>query len=240
MAGKPYANAIGSIMYVMLCTRPDVAFALNMTSRYQANPGERHWTVVKNILKYLRRTKEMFLVYRGEELRVEGYTDASYETDVNDFKSQYGFVFIVNGGCCAQITLNSGAVSWKSSKQTVTATSTIESEYIAAWEAAREAVWIKKFVGELGVVPDIMNLITLYCDSNGAIAQAKDPQSHQSSKHYEKRFHMLRKSVAKGDIKMERVATEDNISDPLTKALVQVVHDRHMNNYGIMFKNNWS
>ncbi|WCJ31679.1 Retrovirus-related Pol polyprotein from transposon TNT 1-94 [Euphorbia peplus] len=230
MAGKPYANAIGSIMYVMLCTRPDVAFALSMTSRFQANPGERHWTAVKNILKYLRRTKEMFLVYGGGELRVEGYTDASYETDVDDFKSQSGFVFIVNGG----------AVSWKSSKQTVTATSTTESEYIAAWEAAREAVWIKKFVGELGVVPDIVNPITLYCDSNGAIAQAKDPQSHQSSKHYEKRFHMLRESVAKGDIKMERVPTEDNISDPLTKALVQAVHDRHMNNYGIMFKNNWS
>ena len=90
----PYASAIGSIMYAMLCTRPDVSYALSMTSRYQSDPGESHWIAVKNILKYLRRTKDTFLIYGGqEELIVKGYTDASFQTDKDDFRSQSGYVF---------------------------------------------------------------------------------------------------------------------------------------------------
>ena len=75
----PYASAIGSIMYAMLCTRPDVSYALSATSRYQSNPGDANWVAVKNILKYLRRTKDSFLIYRGqEEMFVIGYTEASF------------------------------------------------------------------------------------------------------------------------------------------------------------------
>ncbi|KAJ9554356.1 hypothetical protein OSB04_018401 [Centaurea solstitialis] len=107
MGRIPYASAIGSIMYAMICTRHDVSCALSMTSQYQANPSNDHWTAVKNILKYLRRTKEMFLVYGGtEELSVKGYTDANFQTDRDDSCSQSGFVFLLNGG----------VVSWKSSK----------------------------------------------------------------------------------------------------------------------------
>ena len=104
----PYASAIGSIMYAMLCTRPDVSFALSCTSRHQADPGEQHWIAVKAILKYLRRTKNAFLVYGGAdgELEVKGYVDASFQTDPDDFKSQYGYVFVLNGG----------AFSWQSRK----------------------------------------------------------------------------------------------------------------------------
>ena len=94
----PYASAIGSIMYAMLCTRPDVSHALSLTSRYQSDPGMEHWTAVKNILKYLKRTKDMCLVYGGdEELVVQGYVDASFNTDLDDSKSQSGYVFILNG-----------------------------------------------------------------------------------------------------------------------------------------------
>ena len=94
-----YASAIRSIMYAMVCTRPDVSYALSATSRYQANPGESHWIAVKNILKYLRRTKDMFLVYGDEdEIVVIGYTDASFQTDKDDFRSQSGYVFILIGG----------------------------------------------------------------------------------------------------------------------------------------------
>ena len=129
MSRVPYASAIGSIMYAMLCTRPDVSYALSVTSRYQANPGQEHWIAAKNILKYLRRTKDMFLVYGGDsELVINGYTDASFQTDHDDSRSQSGYVFILNGG----------AVSWKSSKQETTADSTTEAEYIAASEAAKE------------------------------------------------------------------------------------------------------
>ena len=92
----PYASAIGSIMYAMISTRPDVSYALSITSRYQSDLGESHWIAVKNILKYLRRTKNVFLVYGGEEeLVVTGYTDASFQTDKDDSKSQSGYVFII-------------------------------------------------------------------------------------------------------------------------------------------------
>ncbi|XP_042012090.1 secreted RxLR effector protein 161-like [Salvia splendens] len=125
-----YASVIGSIMYAMISTRPDVAYALSMTGRFQQNPGEEHWKTVKTILKYLRRTKEYFLVYGGQpELSVIGYTDASFQTDHDDYKSQSGYVFVLNGG----------AVSWNSSKQGTTADSTTEAEYIASSEAAKEA-----------------------------------------------------------------------------------------------------
>jgi hypothetical protein len=99
MRAIPYASAIGSIMYAMICTCSDVSYALSVMSRYQSNYGEAHWTSVKNILKYLKRTKEAFLVFGGEEgLVVTLYNDASFQTDANDSKSQYGFVFCLNGG----------------------------------------------------------------------------------------------------------------------------------------------
>ncbi|WVZ96608.1 hypothetical protein U9M48_042224 [Paspalum notatum var. saurae] len=170
MSEITYASAIGSIMYAMMCTRPDVSFALSVTSRYQSCPGEGHWIAVKNILKYLRRTKDLFLVFGGEEeLTVNGYTDAGFQTDKDDSRSQAGFVFCLNGG----------AISWKSSKQDTVADSETEAEYIAASEAAKEAVWIEKFVSELGVVPSASYPLDLYCDNMGSIAQAKEPRSSQ-------------------------------------------------------------
>ena len=226
----PYASAIGSIMYAMICTRPDISYALSMTSRYQSNPGEAHWTAVKNILKYLRRTKDTFLVYGGEEeLVVKGYTDASFQTDRDDFRSQSGYVFCLNGG----------AVSWKSSKQDTVADSTTEAEYIGASNAAKEAVWIKKFISELGVVPSIANPVDLYCDNNGAIAQAKEPRSHQRTKHILRRFHLVREIVDRGDVKICKIPTNDNIADPLTKPLVQQKHDSHTRSIGIRYMNDW-
>ena len=137
----PYASAIGSIMYAMLCTRPNVCLAISLARRYQSNPRVDHWTTVKNILKYLKRTKDMFLVYGGDkELAVNGYVDASFDTNPDDSKSQTGYLFILNGG----------AVSWCSSKQSVVAGSTCEAEYIAASEAANEGVWMKEFISNLG------------------------------------------------------------------------------------------
>ncbi|GJS00125.1 retrotransposon protein, putative, ty1-copia subclass [Tanacetum coccineum] len=164
MKGIPYASAVGSIMYAVRCTRPDVAFSQNLTSRYQQNPGESHWTAMKNILKYLRNTKDMFLIYGGDsttELGITCYTDASWETDRDDLRSQTGFVFVMNGG----------AVDWKSSKQSTTAMSSMEAEYIAAAEAAMEAIWIRKFISGLGVVPSIDKPMDMYCDNTGTDIQ---------------------------------------------------------------------
>ncbi|XP_074292192.1 secreted RxLR effector protein 161-like [Silene latifolia] len=123
-------------MYAMICTRHDVSFALSMTSNYQNNPGESPWIAVKNILMYLRRTKDSFLVFGEDtELRVKGYPNASFQTYRDDMKSKAGFVFMINGG----------AVCWRSFKEFVIADSTTEAKYIAASEAAKEAVWIRQF-----------------------------------------------------------------------------------------------
>ncbi|GJU57358.1 retrotransposon protein, putative, ty1-copia subclass [Tanacetum coccineum] len=157
MQNVPYASAIGSIMYAVRCTRPDVAFAQNITSRFQQNPGELHWTTVKNILKYLRNTKDMFLVYG----------------DVDDLKSQTGYVFVLNGG----------AVDWKSTRQSISATSSIEAEYIAAYDASKEAVWIRKFISGLGIVPIIEEPINMYCDNTGAITIANESGITKGARH---------------------------------------------------------
>ena len=109
-----YASAMGSIMYAMLCTKPDVAYALSIAIRFQANPREDHWKAVKNILKYLRRTKDVFLIHGGgSELKLEGYTDSSFQSDLDDSKLISGYVFI----------LNDRTVSWKSFKQQIVADS---------------------------------------------------------------------------------------------------------------------
>ncbi|KMS99784.1 hypothetical protein BVRB_1g020780 [Beta vulgaris subsp. vulgaris] len=97
MSSIPYASAIGSIMYAMISTRPNVAYALSMCGRFQANLGEAHWIGAKSILKYLRGTKGLFLVYEGErELVIEGYTDASFQTDIDDYRSYSGYIFRLN------------------------------------------------------------------------------------------------------------------------------------------------
>ena len=119
------------------------------------------------------------------------------------------------------------------------ADSTIEVEYIAVSDAAKEAVQIKKFVNELGVVPSIADPVHLYCDNNGAIAQAKEPRSHQRSKHVLRKYHVIREIICRNDMKIERVTTEDNIADPLTKALPQQKHDGHAESLGIRYMGDW-
>ena len=132
-----------------------------------------HWTAVKNILKYLKRTTDMFLVYGGDkELVVNDYVDASFDTDPDDSKSQTGYVFLLNGG----------AVSWCSSMQSVLAGSTCEVEYIAALEAANEGVWMKEFISDLGVIPSASGPMKIFCDNTSAIALAKESRFHKRTK----------------------------------------------------------
>nr|GEV84323.1 hypothetical protein [Tanacetum cinerariifolium] len=163
MQNVPYALAIGSTMYAVRCTRPDVAFAHNITSRFQHNPGEEHWTAVKNILKYLRNTKDMFLVYGDDE-------------------------------------------------------------YIAAFDASKEAVWIQKFISGLGIAPTIEEPISMYCDNTGAIAIVKDDGFTKGARHFRVKVHYLRETIKLVDIKIEKVDTDDNLADPFTKALTFPKH----------------
>ncbi|KAJ9566119.1 hypothetical protein OSB04_002085 [Centaurea solstitialis] len=198
---------------------PDVAYSVSVTSRYQQNPGEPHWVAVKNILKYLRRTKDMFLVFGGseDEISVTGYSDASFQTDRDDFRSQSGYVF----------TLNGGAISWKSSKRDTIADSTTEAEYIAASDAAKEAVWLRNFLSDLRVVASVSRPINIFCDNSGAVAQAKEPREHHKSRHVLRKYHLIREIIGRGDVRICKIPTEDNVADPLTKPLARVKHEAH-------------
>ena len=215
----PYASAIGSIMYAMLRIRPNVCLAISLAGRYQSNPGVDHWTAVKNILKYLKRTKDMFLVYGGDkELTVKGYVDASFDTDPDDSKSQTGYVF----------TLNGGAVSWCSSKQSVVAGSTCEAEYIAASEAANKGVWMKEFISDLGVIPNASGPMKIFCDNTGAIALAKETRFHKRTEHIKGRFNSIRDQVKERDIDICKIHTDLNVANPLTKPLSRAYFDESM------------
>ena len=176
-----YASTVGSLMYAMLCTRPDICYLAGMVNRYQSNLGPKHWQVVKHILKYLWRTRDYMLVYHSEDLIPIGYTDSDFQSYLDFRKSTSGCVF----------TLRGGAISWRSVKQSCIADSTMETEYIAACEAAREVVWLKKFLSVLGVVRMEQVPITLFYDNSGVVAQSKDPRNHKKEKHIEGKYHII-------------------------------------------------
>ncbi|GJR52518.1 retrotransposon protein, putative, ty1-copia subclass [Tanacetum coccineum] len=185
------------IMYAMTCTRPDVSFALSMVSRHQQNPGEGHWTVVKNIL--------------------------NWKTDKDDSRSQSGRVFL----------LNKGVVTWKSSKQDIVADSTCESEYIAACEALKEAIWMKNFIRDLRVVPIVQDPIEIFYDNESVVALNKEPKDHEKSKHIERKYHFVRSKVEEGHVIVKHIRSEDNPADPFTKALAKSRHDEHARSIGL-------
>ncbi|TYJ98103.1 gag/pol protein [Cucumis melo var. makuwa] len=184
MSNIPYASAVGSLMYAMLCTRRDISYSVGIVSRYQSNPGRDHWRVIKNILKYLRRTKDYMLVYGSKDLILTGYIDSDFQSDKDAKKSISGSVF----------TLNGGAVVWRSIKQSSIANSTMEAEYVATCEAAKEAIWLKKFLTYLEIFPNMHLSITLYCDNSGIAANSREPRSHKRGKHIERKYHLIEKS----------------------------------------------
>jgi hypothetical protein len=119
--------------------------------------------------------------------------------------------------------------------QDTVADSMMEAEYIAASEAAKEAVWIKYFVSELGVVPSASSPMDLYCNNSGAIAQTKEPRAHKRAKHVLQCYHLIREIIGRGDVKVCKVHIDHNVADPLTKALPQPKHEVHMRSMGIRY-----
>jgi hypothetical protein len=162
--------------------------------------------VVKSILKYLRNTTAKVLVYGGneEELSVKGYVDASFDTDPNDSKSQTGYVFMLNGG----------VVSWKRYKQDLVAQSIMESEYMAASEVASKVVRLRKFVIEHGVFPIMRDHVDTLCDNTAAIANTKELRAHSIVKHTLQHYHLIRDYVKDGKVKVCKVHTDLNITEP--------------------------
>ncbi|CAN0919974.1 Retrovirus-related Pol polyprotein from transposon TNT 1-94 [Linum grandiflorum] len=141
MKNVPYASAVGSLMYAMVCTRPDIAHAFGVVSRFLSNPGKEHWVAVKWILCYLRGTSRVCLCFDNGKAMLDGYTDANMAGDVDSRKSTSGYM----------MTFAGAAVSWQSRLQKCVALLTTEAEYIAMTEDCKEVIWLKKFLQELGI-----------------------------------------------------------------------------------------
>ena len=135
-----YSRVIGSLVYLMSCTRPDIAYAVNnKLSRYTSNPGVMHWQGIMRVLKYLRFTRDYGLHYTRYPVVLEGYSNPNWISNVKDLKSYSGYVF----------TLGGATVAWKSSKQTVIARSTMESKFIALDKCEKEAEWLRYFLEDI-------------------------------------------------------------------------------------------
>ncbi|GJY06806.1 zinc finger, CCHC-type containing protein, partial [Tanacetum coccineum] len=209
MSKVPYANAIRSLMYLM-CTRPDIAYALSVVSRYLANPSKNHWEAVKWILKYLRGTTNVGLVYgtdRGNHVDVTGFVDSDYSKDPDKGRSITGYAFLVRG--CV--------VSWKATLQHVAALSTIEEEYMPLTEAVKEAIWLRGLLEELGVE---LNTVAVNCENQGAIHLSRNHVFHKRTKHINVRYHFIREVLEAKTVKFLKVGTEHNVADALTKVVL--------------------
>ncbi|KAM2380536.1 hypothetical protein EV1_040838 [Malus domestica] len=208
MAVVPYSSAVGSIMYAMVCTRPDIAHAVGVVSRFLSNPGKDHWEAVKWILRYLKGTSKMCLCFGGSKPILEGFTDADMGGDLDGRKSTSGYLFTFAGG----------AVSWQSKLQKCVALSTTEAEYIAATEACKELLWLKRFLQELGFKQSDYGV---YCDSQSALDLSKNTAYHSRTKHIDIRYHWIRDAIENKMLQLKKIHTDNNSSDMLTKVVTK-------------------
>ena len=201
-----YSSAISSLMYTMVCSRPDLSHALSVVSRYMANPGKEHWRAVQWIFRYLRGTSSVCLQFGKSRDGLVGYVDSDHAGDLDKRRSLTGYVFTV-GGC---------AVTWKACLQATVALSTTEAEYMAISEASKEAIWLRGLYSEFY---GVSSCITIYCDSQSAIYLTKDQMFHERTKHIAVKYHFIRGAAARGDVKVCKISTHDNPADMLTKSV---------------------
>ena len=135
-------------------------------------------------------------------------------------------------------TLGGEAISWRSVKQSCIVDSTMEAEYGAAYEAAKEAIWLKKFLSNLGVVRMEQVPITLFCDNSGVVAQSKDPRNHKKGKHIERKYHIIRDIIAHGDVVVAKIESANNLANSFTKALPQRTFESHLEGMGVRLVHN--
>ena len=225
MEKVPYASIVGSLMYAQVCTRPNIAFAVNALGRYLSNPGLNHWKAVKKVMRYLQGTKDYMLTYkRSDQLKVTGYSDSDFAGFPDDRKSTSGFIFMMAGG----------AVSWKSVKQTLTATSTMEVEYVACYEATCQAMWLKQLIFGFHIVESISKPLVIYCDNTAAVHLSQNNRSATRSKHFDIKYLFVREKVWEFQTRIEYTATGHMLADPLTKGLPIGVYQRHVTYMGLV------
>jgi hypothetical protein len=206
MRNVPYAEAIGSILWPVMISRPDAAFSVSVLSQFIQNPGRIHWEALQRVIVYLNSTKDLWLTFGGRTTSLEGYCDADWAGQ-KDRHSISGYSF----------HLGQGAVTWSSKKQYIIALSSTEAEYIAQTHAAKEALWLRTFWAEMqNAEPTTM---TINCNNQGAIALSKDNKFHARTKHIDIRYHFIREAVEDGKLAVVYIPTEDNAADIFTKAL---------------------
>ena len=201
-----YSLAVRSLMYAMVCTQPDIAHAVGVVSRFMVNPGKDHWEAVKWVFRYLRGSSKLFLTFGDFKPVLEGYVDANWAGDLNGRKSTSRYLFTFAGR----------AVSWQSRLQKYVALSTTKTEYIAANEVGKKMLWLKRFLQELGLKQDGYGV---NYDSQNAIDLSKNSMYHSHSKHIKVRYHWLRLVVEQQSFELEKIHTDKNLADMLTKVV---------------------
>jgi hypothetical protein len=221
-----YQQAVGSLMWAMTGTRPDIAYAVGKLSRHCNSPTRRHWTAVQRVFRYLRGTASYSISYQatGESADLVSFSDADYAGDTDDRKSTSGEVF----------TYAEGALVWSSKWQTSTATSTAEAEYMALSRAGKIAKWLRTLLGEFGAKDVLPGSIPLYFDNAAALALAKDPHDHGRTKHVDVYYHFVLELVERAIIKIEYQPTTEMAADGLTKPLTGKLYERFVRSIGIV------
>ncbi|KAL1351196.1 hypothetical protein AAHE18_06G079400 [Arachis hypogaea] len=224
MHDKPYASALGSLMYAQVYTRPDISFIVGVLDRYLSNRGMDHWIIVKRIMRYLKRTKDYMLTYRrSENLEIIGYSDSNFVGCQDSSSSTSGCIFILAGG----------AIAWRSNKQTLVASSTMEAEYVACFEASKHGIWLRNFVTELRIVDDIEKPLKIFCDNKSAVLYSNNNKSFAKSKHIDIKFLVVKEKIQEKHISIEHIRTEYMLADPLTNGLIPKVFHEHTAQMGV-------
>ena len=210
MKDKPYAQLVGCIQYLVVCTRPDIAHATSQVSRFMQNPGPAHWKACLRILRYLKGTmghKLCFGTPKGEA-RLFGFSDADHAGCPDTRRSHSGYVVKVNGT----------AVAWISRRQRCVALSSCESEYIAICECAKQIVWMRRLLGELGHPKEEATVIL--SDNQAAKALTENPIHHDRTKHIDMQYHFTRELIDAGVITVEYIPAVEEQADILTKEYI--------------------
>ena len=202
----PYRSAVGALMYLMVGTRPDIAYAVGVASRSLENPTEDDIVKVKRIFRYLRGTVSHGIKYQADSVKgLEAYSDADHAGDLATRRSTTGVI------CC----FAEGAVSWFSQRQASVSISTTEAEIVASSEAARELVWLKRLFADLTHI----DKTRLFVDNEAAIKLAHNPEMHRRTKHIETRHFYVRECVQENLLEVERISSQDQLADIMTKPL---------------------
>ncbi|XP_046750287.1 secreted RxLR effector protein 161-like [Diprion similis] len=169
----PYREAVGSLMFLAIVSRPDISFAVNNASKFLNNHDSNHWRAVKRIFAYLLGTANFGIVYRsgGSESNLIGFSDADYAADLETRRSTTGYLFCLSGG----------PVTWSSKRQKSIALSTTEAEYVALSLAGKEATWLRVLLRDIEYQCE--NPTVIHVDNQSAIRLAKNPEFHQRTKH---------------------------------------------------------